>query len=406
MRFLGPRVTIAAARSGMPDTQPTLLDRIIHGTEKLGLGDALLVRSPGRVNLIGEHTDYNDGFVLPGAANKSVVLALAPRSGNTVRLHSIDFDATCTVPLSELAPSDMEWPNLPLGVAAQIQRSRPIEGFDLVYGADLPRGAGLSSSAAIACGVAFGLNHLFDLGLSSDEMINISAMAEHEFLGVKCGTMDQFVNLRAKEHCLLMLDCRDRKFNYVPMSDNGARLVLCDSQVRRRLLNSEYNKRRAQCESGVAQLSKVLPGVGSLRDVTLDALRDHKAALPPAVFSRCLFALEENDRVVTAAEALTLKDFATAGRLLYASHEGLRNLYDVSCPELDTLVEGASQISGVYGAKLMGAGFGGCTINLVEKEQLGTFMEGMAKVFRDDLKKPPKIHIATLGKRTHVVEMT
>jgi galactokinase len=389
----------------MPNAQPTLLERAIHYAEKLGIGTPLLVRSPGRVNLIGEHTDYNGGFALPGAIDKSVLLAFAPRADGMACLHSMDFDATYKAPLAELEPSEMEWPNLALGVAARLQRIKPLGGFDAIYGADLPRGAGLSSSAALACGMAFGLNHLFDIGLTFDEMLTSAVGAEHEFMGVMCGEMDQIVSLRAKEHCLMMLDCRNREFQYVPFVDDGLCLVLCDSQIRRKLFHSEYNKRRAQCESGVAMLAQVLPGIKSLRDVTMEFLHHYRGALNPTVFNRCLFVLQENDRAVMMVEALALKDFATAGRLLYASHDGLRDLYGVSCAELNKLVEGAARISGVYGAKLMGAGFGGCTINLVEKGRLGAFMDEMSRVFADDLKKPPKIHIAALSKRTHVMEM-
>jgi galactokinase len=393
------------ARPKMPNTQPTLLDRAIQRAEGLGLGDPLLVRSPGRVNLMGEHTDYNGGLVLQGALDRSVILALAPRSDGAVRLHSMDLDASCSAPLAGPAPPEAEWAGLPMGVVAQVRRARPLAGFDLLYGSDLPRGAGLSCGSAIACGVAFGLNHLFDLDLTFEETLGAAVAAEHEAMGGRCGAADQFVNLRAKERCLLMLDCRDMGFRHVPMGDDGPCLVICDSQVRRRLSGSEYNARRAQCEAGAAALARELPGVASLRDVSLDQLRRHGGSMDPAVFDRCLFVLQENDRAAAMALALEANDSGAAGRLLCESHAGLRDLFRVSCPELDALVEGAGRIAGVHGARLTGAGFGGCTVNLVDRGRLCHFMEEMAKVFRDSLGKPPKMHPVALGKRTHVVEI-
>jgi galactokinase len=351
---------------------------------------------------MGEHADYNGGFAIAGAADKSAVLALAPRADGMARIHSIDFDATCEAPLQGPAPGGQEWANPPLGVAAQIRRVRRLPGFDMVYGSDLPKGAGMSCGAAIACGTAFGLNHLFDLDLGFDEMLDAAIAAEHECVGAGCGVMDQFANLRARERCLLALDCRSREFQYVPLPDGGPCLVLCDSQVRRSLPCGEYSARRAQCEAGLSAVSRAEPGVAQLRDVTPDMLRAHRDAMGQEAYDRCLFVLQENDRAVATAEALALKDYAAVGRLLYESHEGLRDFFGASCPELDALVEGACGIAGVHGARLMGAGFGGCTINLVEAGRLPQFMEEMAGVFRDSLKKPPKMHRVALGKRTHV----
>ena len=387
----------------MSIAQAQLLDRVVQFQEKLGLGRPLIVRSPGRINLIGDHTDYNNGFVLPGAVDKSVILAFTPRSDDIVQLHSMDYDSTFQVSLSALEPSELEWPNLVMGVLAQIQRSRQLSGFDLVYGADLPRGAGLSSSSAIACGVAFGLNQLFNLGLSMNEMVWAAVHAEHEYMGVRCGVMDQFINLCAKEHSVLLLDCKDQSSQYIPFEQDKLCIVLCDSQVRRKLAQSEYNKRRAQCEEGVAVLAKMQPGIQSLRDVSLEFLQSNKNSLNLATYRRCLYVIEENIRVLKMCEALRNKDLDEMRNLLYASHEGLRILYRVSCAELNKLVDGALKIDGVYGARLMGAGFGGCTINLVEEAKLGTFLSEMTKVFRDKLRKSPKIHVTALSKGTHVV---
>jgi galactokinase len=390
----------------MATPQPPLLDRVVHSHEKLGLEKPLIVRSPGRINIIGEHTDYNNGFVLPGAVDKSIILALSPRTDDAVNLHAIDFDATFQTTLPTLGPSELEWPNLVLGAIAQIQQSNKLSsGFDIVYSADLPRSSGLSSSAAVACGVVFGLDQLFNLGMSVSGMAEVAVRAEHEYMGVRCGAMDQIVNLRAKENSVLLLDCKDNSFQHVPFEQTKLCIVLCDSQVRRKLAESKYNKRRSQCEEGVAALAKIHPGIQSLRDVAQDFLQSNKNALNPTVYKRCQFVAEENQRVLKMCEALRSNDLEAIKNLLSASHEGLRDLYQVSCAELNKLVDGAMAIKGVHGSRLMGAGFGGCTINLVEDAQLGLFLSEMTKVFRDKLKKSPKIHVTTLSKGTHVVHL-
>jgi len=390
----------------MSIAQPQILDRVVQFQEKLGLAKPLIIRSPGRINLIGEHTDYNNGFVLPGAVDKSVLMAFTPRADDIVKLHSIDYDTEFQTSLSELEPSKIEWPNLVLGVLAQMRHSsHPISGFDLVYGADLPRGAGLSSSSAIACGTAFGLNKLFELGLSIDEMMWIAVRAEHDYMGVKCGIMDQFVNLRAKEFSFLLLDCKEQHSQYMPFEQDKLCIALCDSQVRRKLAQSKYNERRAQCEEGVAAIAKIHPDIQSLRDVSADMLHSCKNHLNATIYKRCRYVIEENSRVLKMCKALENKDLDEIKTLLYASHEGLRDLYKVSCAELNKLVDEALYIDGVYGSRLMGAGFGGCTINLVESAKLGSFLSEMTKVFRDKLNKSPKIHITILSEGTHLVDV-
>jgi len=389
----------------MSIAQPQILDRVVQFQKKLGLAKPLIIRSPGRINLIGEHTDYNKGFVLPGAVDKSVVMAFTPRADDTVKLYSIDYDAEFQTNLSKLEPSKMEWPNLVLGVLAQMVRSKyTISGFDLVYGADLPRGAGLSSSSAIACGTAFGLNQLFGLGLSIDEMTRKAVNAEHDYMGVKCGIMDQFINLRAKEFSFLLLDCKEQRSQYITFEQDKLCIALCDSQVRRKLAQSRYNERRAQCEEGVATIAKIQPGIQSLRDVSTDLLQSSKSHLNATIYKRCRYVIEENNRVLKMCKALENKNLDEIKALLYASHEGLRDLYKVSCTELNKLVDEALYIDGVYGSRLMGAGFGGCTINIVESVKLGSFLSEMTKVFRDKLNKSPKIHITTLSQGTHVVD--
>ncbi|MDR2561519.1 MAG: galactokinase [Holophagales bacterium] len=389
----------------MAIAQPPLLDRVLQAQESLGLEKSLMVKSPGRINIIGEHTDYNNGFALLGAVDKSVVMAFTPRTDDTIVLHSIDFEATYQTSIPALSQTGLEWPNLALGSIAQLQKANmPISGFDLVYGADMPRSAGLSTGSAIACGILFGLNHLFGLNMSDNDIAWCAIRAEHEFMGVRCGSMDQFLNLRAKENTALLLDCKDHSSQHIPFEQNGLCIVLCDSQVRRKLNQSKYNMRRSQCEEGVEALSKFQPSVQSLRDATLELLLDNKSSMNPVVFKRCQYVLEENQRVLKMCEALRSNDLDAMQSLLYASHEGLRSLYQVSCSELNKLVEGAMQIKGVHGARLMGAGFGGCTINLVEETEVGNFLTEMTGVFRDRLKKSPKIHVTSLNRGTHIIE--
>ena len=390
----------------MAISQPPLLDRVIKAQKDLGLSAPMVVRSPGRISIIGEHTDYNDGYALLGAVDKSVVLAFTPRQDDKVCLHSIDFDSTFQTNLSTLESTGLEWPNLVLGSVMQLQRiDRQVSGFDLVYGADIPRNAGLSSSSAIACGVIYGLNELFGLEMSINDMAWSAVRTEHEFMGVHCGVMDQYSNLKAKENTALLLDCQDQSSQHVPFEHHNLSIVLCDSQVRRKLAESKYNKRRGQCEEGVAALAKIEPSIKSLRDVSLDFLQSNRSVLNSTVYKRCHYVIEENHRVLKMCEALRNNDLKAVNDLLCASHAGLRDLYQVSCAELNKLVDGALQITGVHGARLMGAGFGGCTINMVEETQLGAFMGEMTKVFRDKLRKSPKIHVTALCKGTHVVNV-
>lgn len=390
----------------MAITQPPLLSKVLQAQKNLCLGVPMVVKSPGRINIIGEHTDYNKGFALLGAVDKCVILAFTPRLDDTIRLHSIDFDSTFQTSLSTLESTGLEWPNLVLGSVVQLQRSnRQLSGFDLVYGADMPRNAGLSVSSAISCGVIYGLNNLLGLEMPVNEMAWSAVRAEHEFNGVRCGMMDQFNNLKAEEHAALLLDCQDQSSEQVPFEQHKLSLVLCDSQVRRKLSQSKYNKRRGQCEEGVDALAKIKPGIKSLRDVSLDFLLNSREAINPTVFKRCLYVVEENQRVLKVCEALRNNDLKAVNELLCSSHEGLRDLYQVSCAELNKLVEGALQIKGVRGARLMGGGFGGCTINLVEEDHLGTFLSEMTKVFRDKLRKSPKIHVTALSKGTHLINV-
>ena len=331
----------------------------------------LCLRAPGRINLIGEHTDYNEGFVLPAAIDKSVYFAVGARTDNRCHFFALDLSAHFSADLQALQRSDTHpWANYLMGVLQQLQETYPevaakMQGINLVFAADLPSGAGLSSSAAIENGVGFAVNELFGLGLSRMQLLQISRQAENRFVGMNCGIMDMFVSMMGQENQFLKIDCRDLSFEYIPFEAPDMRLVLCDTTVKHALVDSEYNTRRAECEEGVDLLRAFDPTIRHLREVSLSQLELHRADLRPVVYRRCQYVIEEIARVEAACRALQNQDFAELGRLMYATHEGLSGLYEVSCPELDFLVAFARERAGVLGARMMGGGFGGCTLNLL-----------------------------------------
>ena len=335
--------------------------------------EPIFVHSPGRVNLIGEHTDYNNGFVLPAAIDKKIILAMAPNSMNQIRLIASDLQQQeFTTELSTTyEQSILGWPNYILGVVDQLQKSGiTIGGFDCIFGGDIPIGAGLSSSAALEGGVLAGLSELFEMNLSRMEMAKLGQRAENGFVGVQCGIMDQFTNLHGKAGSVMLLDCRSMEYIHYPFESDDIAILLCDTKVRRELAISEYNVRRRQCEQGVRILQQFEPSVKSLRDVTKKLLEKHKFKLDSILYKRCRFVVEENQRVLDACDYLLKGDVQSFGKKMYESHAGLRDLYKVSCRELDALVKATEEIDEVLGSRMMGGGFGGCTISLVLKKDL------------------------------------
>ncbi|MDZ7718473.1 MAG: galactokinase [Balneolaceae bacterium] len=364
--------------------------------------EPILIQSPGRVNLIGEHTDYNEGFVLPAAIDKVIVLGCAANESKKARLHSIDMKESFEVDLSkDLEKSDYHWANYILGVVDQLKiRGDKIEGFDCVFGGDIPIGAGLSSSAALEGGVVLGLSKLFDLSISKTEMAKIGQAAENHFVGMQCGIMDQFANLHGKEGHALKLDCRSLEFELYPFHRSDIKIILCDTNVHRELTSSEYNIRRQQCEEGVQILKQFDYDIKSLRDVSMQMLKKHMGDFTPVVFERCIFILEENKRVEAACEALTNDDLETFGKLMYESHYGLRDLYEVSCKELDVLVEITEKLEGVFGSRMMGGGFGGCTINLVKEEFVDEFIRSVERKYSEKIGDDLEIYQASINDGT------
>jgi len=375
-----------------------LNDRIYLKFKDLYHKTPLMVRSPGRVNLIGEHTDYNEGFVLPGAIDKAIIMAIKDRNDHVCRMHAMDMDDHYQASVHDLQKSDKGWPNYILGVVDQLQKENSeIHGFDCVFGGDIPIGAGLSSSAALEGATSFALNILFKLNLEKMQLVKLGQNAENQFVGVQCGIMDQFINIHGQEGRVLKLDCRSLQFDIFPLETEDYKIVLCDTGVRRELASSEYNVRRRQCETGVKILNKYDSSLKSLRDVSLYFLDKNSVELDEVVYKRCRYVIEENLRVLNGCNDLQFCDFTSFGQRMFLSHIGLRDEYQVSCQELDVLVEIAQEIEGVLGARMMGAGFGGCTINLVKSERIAKFIQNIEAAYKKRLKKNINMYVCNIA---------
>jgi len=344
---------------------------------------SIISQSPGRINLIGEHTDYNDGFVLPAAIDKKSVFKLKKNGTNQVTLTAQNVGETLTFDLLDFKPIEGGWQNYVMGVVSELQKiGGNIKGFEGAFEGDVPIGSGMSSSAALECSLAYGLNELFELGFDKWQIIKACQMAEHNFVGIKCGIMDQFASMMGKKNQVMLLDCHSLEFEYLPCDLGNYQLVLLNTNVSHTLASSEYNTRRAECEQGVSILQKNNSQLKSLRDVSMEALQKCSAEMSKNVFSRCHHVVTENNRVLKAADALKKNDIKLLGQLMYQSHFSLQKDYQVSCPELDYLVELTLQEDDVIGSRMMGGGFGGCTINLIEKNQGSAFLEKAAKLYR------------------------
>ena len=343
-----------------------------------------IFRSPGRINLIGEHTDYNNGFVLPASVDKAVYYVISPRSDNQVILHAADLDETYTFSLDDLSKPEKSWPQYQIGVVDQIQKAgKKIGGFQTTFGGDVPVGAGMSSSAALECCLLFGLSEIFDLKLDRFTIVKMGQKVENEYVGVQSGIMDQFASVFGKEESVIRLDCRSLEYEYFPFLMKDYLLVLCDTSVKHSLASSEYNTRRLECEKGVAILQKYHPEIKSLRDASPEIVAQHQEELGDVVYRRCKFMTEEILRVQEACDFLVQGDMENFGKEMYATHNGLQHEYEVSCEELDFLVEQTLDNSDVLGARMMGGGFGGCTINLVKIDAVEDFEKDMKMAYKD-----------------------
>jgi galactokinase len=413
-------------------------DRIVDIRQKFeeifGYQPATVVRAPGRVNLIGAHTDYNDGYVLPVAIDRSILMAAAPRPDRQVVLHALDFDQRTEFSLDDIRHDDQHpWSNYQRGVAFFLQeRGFELTGIDAIITGDIPVGSGLSSSAAVEVAAAYAWQVLSGFPLSRVELALVCQKAENEFVGMKCGIMDQFISALGQRDHALLIDCRTLEYELVKLrwrssrtcsapaeretsfatpeenlhsiklgADEGsprpsATIVVCDTMKRRGLVDSEYNARRQECEEGVRLLQKHLPGIKALRDVSTAQFERYRGDLPEVVRRRCRHIVYENERVLQSVKALKGGDLATFGRLMNESHLSLRDDYQVSCWELNVMVEAAWQVEGVYGSRLTGAGFGGCTVSLVAREAVERFRAHVAAEYQAATGIEPQIYVCAV----------
>lgn len=361
-----------------------MINKITAEFKKRFEGEPLIFRSPGRINILGEHTDYNDGFVLPAAIDKYIYVALGKRSDQEIHLYACDFSEEYVAAVNEIKPAAVQWPNYILGVVDQLQKQgHGPAGFNLVIDGDIPIGAGLSSSAAVECAVIFALNHVFESGLSKIQMAPLAQKAEQVFAGVHCGIMDQFAGLFGKKDHAIKLDCRSLHYEYVPLKLEGYKIVLFNTNVKHNLAASEYNTRRKQCDEGISIITENYPSVTSLRDVSMDMLKDQVEPVDSLIFKRCKYVVQENERVLAACDALKKGDVQTLGNKMYQTHRGLRHDYEVSCKELDFLVDHVKNLPQVAGARMMGGGFGGCTINLVQEDAVEELVSTLGNLYEE-----------------------
>lgn len=363
--------------------------------------EPILVFSPGRINIIGEHTDYNDGFVFPAAVDKGIAAAIQKSENNTSTAYALDMDSKIEFDLDKLKPSkEGSWENYVFGVVAEIQnRNKVVGNFNIVFKGDIPGGAGMSSSAALENSVVFGLNELFNLGLSKHDMILISQKAEHNYVGVNCGIMDQYASMFGIEDHALLLDCRTVESKPYKIDFKDHQLMLINTNVKHSLSDSAYNDRRSACES-----ISVLLGIKALRDATEADLETIKNKVTPANYQKALYVIQENDRAVKASKAMEADDLETLGALIFGSHDGLSNQYKVSCDELDFLVDQAKAHNHVLGARMMGGGFGGCTINLVSKTEAEAFGKSASEAYLKEFDKACSVYFIKLSEGTHIVK--
>jgi galactokinase len=381
---------------------------------------ALAVASPGRINLIGEHTDYNHGFVLPAAIDKSVQVAIGKRTDGTIHMVAMDIKETVMLPIQNLKPHTTQWVNYVIGVVDQVieklakQQNNSnthyaalLNGFNITLQGNIPIGAGLSSSAAVECAVLFALNELYDLQLTKMEMAMMAQKAEHDFAGVKCGIMDMFASLFGQKNKVILLDCVTLSYQYYPFDLTEYCIVLFDTQIKHALASSEYNTRRIECEQGLQAIQKKYPAIQSWKEVNLEQVENCLGAssgTPSKIYQRCKYVVAEIDRVQTAVVDLVAGDMKAFGNKMYATHEGLSQLYEVSCPELDFLVAAVKDNENVIGARMMGGGFGGCTINIIKKDAVDAVTKEVADAYAKQTNRSLSVYLTSIEEGTHLIK--
>jgi galactokinase len=362
--------------------------------------------SPGRINLIGEHVDYNDGFVMPAAINKGVYYAIAANQTDHIHFYAVDFDEHFSINITDIK-SDDSWRNYVLSVVNEfVLLRKDIHGFNCVFGGDIPRGSGMSSSAAVEGGLAFAINEMYQVGLNRVALALLCQRAEHNYPNVKCGIMDQFANMNGKKDHVILLDCKSLAYEYFPLILTGYKIVLINSKVHHSLASGEYNIRRRRCEEGMQIIKNHLP-IQSFRDLkAIEDLTIAKSEMSDKAYNCCRFVIEEIVRTKKAATLLQQNDVVGFGKLMFETHAGLSKLYEVSCDELDFLVEQAKKYPAVIGARLMGGGFGGCTINIVAEDGIANFIEDASREYQLKFDIVPEAYIVETEDGTKAITVT
>ena len=355
--------------------------------------------APGRVNLIGEHTDYNDGFVMPMAIEKEITMLIQLRPDRKVKFYSLDYDQMLEYSLDDLKYDEENiWANYLLGVIDEIQKlGEKLQGFNLMFTGNVPQGSGLSSSAALEVVTALAITDLHKIKIDGVEMALLAQRAENDFVGVQCGIMDQYISrLGQKDHALL-IDCRTNDYQLVPFKNDNYQIVICNSKVERGLVDSEYNQRREECNQAVEFFAKNENGkITALRDLDLETVEKYKDQLAVNVYKRAHHVVSENERVLESQKALKADDMSKFGKLMYASHRSLSEDYEVSCKELDILVNLAAD-ENITGSRMTGAGFGGCTVNLVKKDKLEDFVDTIKVKYKEKTGIEPEVYVSNPG---------
>ncbi len=390
-----------SSTAGEPSILSSVRDTYVH----LHRTAPNLFRSPGRINLIGEHTDYNQGFVIPAGIDRAMYFAIGFSDSEKSTLHALKTGETFTFDIRNPERVDHPaWANYLLGViSAFINRGLTVRPLHCVFDGNVPTGAGLSSSAALECGFAFGINHLHNYAIPRVELVHMAQWSEHNYVGVKCGIMDQFASIMSRAGEAFTLDCRSLEYAYFPLALGDLAIVLCDTMVKHSLASSEYNTRRQECEAGVLLLRQHDPSIQSLRDVTLEQLDRHREELSNTLYNRCRYVVEENARVKAAARHLENGDLKSFGQRMYESHHGLSTRYEVSCRELDFLVDQAKSYPGVIGSRMMGGGFGGCTINLVPRSSIDGFISTLGNAYKDQFAVEMGHYVVDLAEGTSAI---
>jgi galactokinase len=366
--------------------------------------EPIIIQSPGRINIIGEHTDYNEGFVLPAAIDKAIYFAISKRTDDAIHLYADDFKEDFIGNIKNINISKTHWANYVLGVVSEIQKlNKSLTGFNAVITSDLPTGVGISSSAALECATAFALNELFQLQLQKIEMIKMAQLAEHHFAGVQCGIMDQFASMMGKKNHCIKLDCKTLEYEYIPLQLNEYKIVLLNTNVKHSLATSEYNTRRKECEQGVAWVKEKYTTVNSLRDVTVQMLDEIVLPKDALIYKRCSFVVNEISRLQEACIDLQNGDVKALGKKMFATHYGLKNGYAVSCKELDFLVNAVTYNDFVLGARMMGGGFGGCTINIVHETYVDELIENIKEDYEKQMQLPLTAYVANTADGTCII---